>query len=512
MTPVKLKRSPAPCVLAVDMGSSSIRALLFDDSGRQLEGSETQLPHELITSPDGGSEADARALLDLTVQCIDGAVKHAADSSIEIGAVALTCFWHSLLGVDRNGNPTTPVLMWSDKRSGDDTATLRQRIDAETLHQETGCRPHSSYWPAKLLWLQRTNPEVFGSTDRWLSFADFVTVQLQGQYVTSLSMASGTGLFDTAHLTWHDDALAAAGVEVTAMSTLIDRGDPLPPLKPVFAQRWPALATIPWYPAIGDGAAANIGAGCVGSDRIAVTVGTSAAMRMIVEHGPTSTTREPIPERIWCYLLDRTHKVLGGALSNGGNVAEWLAQNMAGGEFEELTASAARLEPDAHGLTLLPFFAGERSPSWNDAATGTLSGIRLSTTPGHIFRASLEATAYRIAAIHDDLRPLAADGYEIHANGSAVLNSPLWLQIIADTLGRQVDAVDAHTEASAQGAAICALESLGVLEGLASVKNEISRSFMPDASAHERYARARERQSTLEHKLYGDRLPSRSTV
>ena len=507
MTPVTQTRPPAPCVLAVDMGSSSIRALLFDEAGRQLDGSETQLPHELITSPDGGSEADAHSLLELTIRCIDGAVRHAIDHSVDIGAVALTCFWHSLLGVDRDGDPSTPVLMWSDKRSGADTATLRRRIDPETLHQETGCRPHSSYWPAKLLWLQRTRPEAWRNTHRWLSFADFVTVQLQGQYVTSLSMASGTGLFDTAHLTWHGGALAAAGVEITAMSTLVDRNDPLPPLKPEFAARWPALAAIPWYPAIGDGAAANIGAGCVGSDRIAVTVGTSAAMRMIVEHGPPSATREPIPERIWCYLLDRTHKVLGGALSNGGNVADWLARTMAGGQFDELTASAAMVAPDAHGLTMLPFLAGERSPSWNDAATGTVSGIRLSTTPGHIFRASLEATAYRIAAIHDDLRPLAAEGYEIHANGSAVLNSPLWLQIIADTLGYRVDAVDAHTEASAQGAAICALESLGVLDGLDSIANDKSRSFTPDSSAHERYARARERQSTLEDKLYDERTP-----
>ncbi|MBA2247763.1 MAG: gluconokinase, partial [Chloroflexia bacterium] len=440
MAPVSRQEAVAPLVLAIDIGSSSIRALLFDGHGRQLQGSETQLSHELVTSPDGGSEADAAALLDLTLRCIDGAVRHAATHSVEIGAVGVSCFWHSLLGVDRNGDPTTPVLMWSDKRAGPDVATLRDRIDAETLHQETGCRPHSSYWPAKLLWLQRTDPDAWNATRGWLSFADFVTRRLQGDRATSLSMASGTGLFDTARLDWHDNAMIAAGVDSGTMPTLIDRDVPLPPLLPQFASRWPALAAIPWFPAIGDGAAANVGAGCVGRDRIAVTVGTSAAMRMIIEHAAPSDQREKIPDRIWCYLLDRTHKVLGGALSNGGNVTEWLAGTMAGGGFEELTESAARLGPDAHGLTLLPFLAGERSPSWNDSATGTLSGVTLSTTSGDIYRAALEATAYRIAAIHDDLRPLAADACEIHANGSAVLNSPLWLQIIADTLGRRVDA------------------------------------------------------------------------
>lgn len=493
----------APLILAIDMGSSSVRSLLFDAVGRQIDDSEAQLRHDLVTSIDGGSEADPVALLDLMLRCIDETVERAADRSNEIGAVASCCFWHSLMGLDAAGDPTTPVLMWSDKRSGPDVAELKDRFDPEILHQQTGCRPHSSYWPAKLLWLRRTRAEAWSRTHRWMSFPDFVTQRLHGQSATSLSMASGTGLLDTNHLDWHAGALEVVGIHPSSLSGLTDRDQPLPALTEQFAVRWPALAGIPWFPAIGDGAAANVGAGCVGKARIAVTVGTSAAMRLIVHRTPDSGSGAGLPERIWCYLLDGKHKVLGGALSNAGNVTEWLVEKMADGSFDAVTEAATNMEPDAHGLTFLPFLAGERSPSWNDLATGTLSGIRLSTTAGDMYRAALEATAYRIAAIHDDLRLLAADPHEIHANGSAVLNSPLWLQIIADTLGHRVDAVDAHVEASARGAAICALESLGELHDLHSTTSGTTRAFTPDRGRHEIYGQARGRQSTLEDALYG---------
>jgi len=163
-----------------------------------------------------------------------------------------------------------------------------------------------------------------------------------------------------------------------------------------------------------------------------------------------------------------------------------------------LTAAAMLIEPDGHGLTVLPLLAGERSPSWSENATGTISGLRLSTTSGDLFRATLEATAYRMAAIYDDVRLLAAPAHEIHANGGAALGSPLWLQIIADTLGHQLDAVEAEAEASARGAALCALESLGAIPSLDHLTNMVSARYIPDPAAHRRYRAARDRQSKLE--------------
>jgi len=500
VTPVEAAVSPF--ILALDLGSSSVRALLYDAHGDQLEDSETQIAHQLRSTSDGGSEGDAIALFDMVCSCIDGVLAWAGDHATDIGAVATSSFWHSLLALDGSGAPLSPVLMWSDKRSGPDVPALTAHIAPEVLHQRTGCRPHSSYWPAKLLWFQRTRGVVWSDVALWTSFADYVALRLTGANRTSVSMASGTGMLDVTESVWDPEVLYAVGVEKSVMPELTDRDQPLPPLLTEFASRWKALANIPWYPAIGDGAAANIGAGCIGADRIAITVGTSAAMRMITDHEPAAKSPLSfIPPRIWNYRLDRHHRVVGGALSNAGNVAGWIARHMAQGEFDDLSEGAAKVAADGHGLTILPFLAGERSPSWNDRATGTFSGLRLSTTPAEIFRATLEATAYRIAAIYDDVSLLVMPQHEIHINGAAALRSSMWIQIISDTLGHAVQAVDADAEASARGAALCALETLGLRPDLRGVGNTIAHAYQPDAENHRIYARARRRQKRLESAL-----------
>jgi gluconokinase len=399
------------------------------------------------------------------------------------------------MGLDATGKPTSPIYMWGDTRSGDDVDILREKLDARKMHQETGCRFHSSYWPAKLLWLRRERPQIVKETATWCSFVDYVDLQLRGQLATSVSMASGTGLLRTKTSTWHEGLLDALDLSPDRLPALVDRGDRLPRITASWRSRWPALADVPWYPALGDGAGANLGTGAVGDDRVAVTIGTSGAMRVITEDGGET---EPLSDRLWAYRLDREHRVTGGALSNGGNVAGWMARYFAGGDFGVLADGAENMRPDSHGLTVLPLLAGERSPSWNDDATGVFAGITLATRPAQIYRAVLESTAYRFAAIHEALRPLLTPDHATYANGAAALKSPLWLQIIADTLGRPVSALDADAEASARGVAVSALESIGAIDRLRPEQVPVKHAYQPDGDAHAAYLAGWKRQQELE--------------
>lgn len=498
MRTIGISEAREPLVLAIDVGSSSVRALLYDGAGSQVADSERQLAYTQRMTPDGGSESDPAVLLDLVTRAVDGVVNNPDLRGAPIAAVGMTSFWHGLMGIDGSGAPCTPVFMWSDKRSGDDAIGLATGLDVRDVHQRTGCRIHSSYWPAKIRWFQRTQPDAFLRVQHWLSVTDYLHLELFGQLATSISMASGTGLLNGITLDWDEEMLDVLDLDANHLPVINDRSLPYRGLRRDLTARWPVLASVPWYPAIGDGAAANVGAGCVGANQIAMTIGTSAAMRLLVTGDVGHERPTALPHRIWRYQLDREHQVLGGALSNGGNVTGWFANHLARGDFDALTEAAKLIEPDGHGLTILPFLAGERSPSWTENATGTISGMRLSTTAGDLFRATLEATAFRMAAIYDDVKLLAAPAHEIHANGAAVLSSPLWLQIIADALNHQLHAVDAEAEASARGAAICTLESLGALASLRDLDNTVSESYSPDGAAHVRYRRARERQSTLE--------------
>ena len=499
MPNVELKEAAAPIILAIDIGSSSIRSILYDAQGRQVIGSECQLEHALTTNSEGAAEADPAVLIAHVTAAVDQTVAFAQSRQADFGAVAISSFWHSLMGIDANNVPTTAVFTWADKRAGSEVARLTGEFPVEKAVGATGCRIHSSYWPAKLRWLNKERSEVVRRTKMWLSFADYLTLSLTGTAITSISMASGTGLLAIDDLVWYAPIVAAAGITEKQLPPIIDRDQRLPDLQPDFQARWPALAKLPWYPAIGDGAAANVGAGCVGADRIALTVGTSGAMRTIV---PTSDRLPGTPPgQLWVYRLDREHSVIGGALSNGGNVTSWLADRFSDGDFQKISAEAAKIAPDDHGMTVLPFLAGERSPSWDDEASGVFAGLKLATTPAEIYRATLEATAYRFAAIYDDLRAVVKRDHEIHANGAAVLNSPLWLQIMSDVLEHSVDALDAEAEASARGAAICALETIGAIPSLRPATSEVIHRYVPDTSTYTAYERGRTRQLKLEQAI-----------
>ena len=503
MSAVSLAAATAPLVLALDVGTSSLRALLFDRAGRAVADSEEQIVHRPRTTPDGGAEADAASLFNLLVRCVDGAFARAGDRATEIVAVGTTCFWHSLLGVDAAGDPTTPLLMWSDTRAAAQAAALRHELNPTATHARTGCRLHPSYWPAKLRWLAATQPAAVARTARWVSFAEYAAHRLHGDWSVSPSMASGTGLLDVHRLIWDEPLLAALELAPDRLSPLAAE-DGGATLHDPFAQRWPALAGVPWFAALGDGACANLGSGAVGPGRIALTLGTSGALRLVLPAPAGAPV--PVPPDLWAYRLNREHAVLGGALSNGGNLLRWLRELMGVPADGETVRAATALPPDAHGLTVLPFVAGERAPGWHDRATGVVAGLTLATRPEHLLRAGFEAIAHRLARVYDALAPLATPDHEIVANGGAILPAPDRLALIADALGHELLALPPDDEASARGAAVAALVAVGAIAGVADLPDPAAGAarYRPNPTHHRAYRAARTRHERLEAALYGD--------
>ena len=183
-------------VLAIDLGSSSVRAGLVAADGAVLEAAAKR-PHELETGADGRSQADPDALVALVADAVDEALAERPDD-VELAGVAMSTLWHSVCGVDAQAKPTTPVLTWADRRAAQDARDLRDELDERAVHRRTGCVLHSSYVPAKLRWLARTRPEAFGRTERWLSPGEYALLRFCGEARVGLSMASGTGLLDVA--------------------------------------------------------------------------------------------------------------------------------------------------------------------------------------------------------------------------------------------------------------------------------------------------------------------------
>jgi gluconokinase len=403
-------------VLALDIGTSSVRAYRFDDSAEERgEPARRDYP----------GESDPESVLARTREVIEE-----AGGANGVDAVGASCFGHSLLALDKEGRPLTPILSWRDTRSADAADWLLRRLDNSAVHARTGCQIHTSYWPAKLAWLAQEEPDMFRSAHRFVSFCDYLYAQLLGREVpASISMATPTGLVDLRTRTWDEELLDMLGLD---------------------AGRLPAISDAPvdgWYPALLDGACSNFGAGCVTRERAALMVGTSGAIRVVYE------TEQPQPRPgLFLHWVDETRVVEGGSLSDGGNLYAWMEQT-----FKESDAgSLADRDPDSHGLTFLSLLGGERSPGWHQHARGAVHGLTFDTTPLDLRQAGLEGVAFRFAEIAE----LMPEIDEIVVTGGALLRDPDWVQIMADALGRPVT-TSGVKEASLRGAAVVVLERLG---------------------------------------------------
>ncbi len=444
-----------PLILTLDVGTSSTRAMLFDRHARPVTGIIAQVANQLRTTAGGGAEFDPADILAGVVTVIDQVLDLAGSLAKQITGVATDTFVTNIVGIDAVGRALTPVFTYADTRCAPDAAALRQEFDLTSVYHRTGCRIHSSYLPARFRWLERTHPDWLKAAAHWVSVGEYLMSEFLGQRLVSYSVASWTGLLNRNHLKWDEEWLSHLPIDTRQLSPLTDVDRPLGGLRRKWAKRWPALKNVLWFPAVGDGAAANLGSGCQTPQRVALTIGTTGAMRVVLHENIAG-----LPEGLWCYRIDRQRALLGGATSEGGNLFAWLTNTLQLPPQPQLEQELSRLKPAAHGLIFLPFVAGERAPGWHDEARASLIGFGQNTRPIEILRAGLEGVAYRFALIHERITPHLPPNHQIIASGGGLLSSPTWLQIMADVLGRPLIA-STIKEATSRGAALLALEALG---------------------------------------------------
>jgi len=483
----------------LDIGTSSVRAALYDCAGDVLRKTMVKNERRLTATDDGGAEIDAEEAFEQVASAIDDLLKKSINVKGDIICVAASSFWHSLVGVDGKGKPTTKVFGWADTRSRDQVAILRKKLDENKIHNSTGARFHSSFWPAKLLWLRKESPKVFERTAKWLSLCDYSAWRLVGKPVTSVSMASATGIFDIRNCTWESSLLRFLRIKPIHLAELTTNDSETFTLLPAFARRWPRLKDSRWFPAIGDGAANNIGAGCTQRSKASLMIGTSGAVRVIFRGDPPAS----IPTGLWCYRVDRTRVIVGGALSDGGGLYRWLKDTLnLKGSDDDIEDEIANRPPDGHGLSFMPFVAGERSTGYHQSARGAVVGIKTATDPVDIVHAGLESIAYRFAEILDQLKSVVKVK-EVIASGGALRESPVWTQIIADVLGHTLSLPDVY-EASSRGAVLLALETLGTIKSIEKFVTPKGRIFAARKANYKIYRLARKR-----HDEYYDLIISR---
>ena len=494
-------------ILVIDVGTSFVKIGLFDKDANPLENHQIKFEHWMTIKSDGTYVFDAEESARIIERGIDELLSQ-TNNTFEIISVATDTMASTILALDKEGSPLTPVFTYADTRSYEHLSKLKKGVNQKKFYDETGCPMHTSYIPSRILWFNDKCPGLTSRVNIWTDFSNYLFRRWfkDSNIPISYSVASWTGILDRKRLCWHDSALKFIGLDKNQLPSLDPYTKTIWGLNSEYAKRWSILSVVPFFLPVGDGASSNVGVGCNSGNKIALSIGTTGALRVL-----TDNLSVKIPQGLWAYRLGEQFSLLGGAFSEGGNVGLWLKRLMniqvttdnltINQSDSELENALSRAKPDHHGLTVLPFLAGERSIGWAENATGTLSGIRLSTTQTDIYQAFLEAIAYRFGLVSKRLLTVLSGDCYVIASGGAIQSSKYWLQMLSDVLGIQVG-VSNVTEDTGKGTAILALEALGIAKSINDFKFEISDIYEPDDKKMIIYQNAMNRQEELYSKIF----------
>jgi gluconokinase len=473
-------------VLAVDIGTSSVRAMVFDRSGNVI--ARSQLAYSTIRPAPYFEEQDPDLVRREAYRAMAECLVQAGAMAARIGAISFSSQLYGVIALDKDDKPLTRNILWSDGRAEPQAEAMKASHGDRWLYPDTGCPMNSIFPLAKIAWLRESCPSTFSAVHRFVSIKEYVVAPLIGEWVIDHSMASATGLLDIRSHRWHAAALEAAGIRSEQLSLPVSGLEAfrLRLASPLAGCGLPGDVRV--FLGGGDGPLANLGSGAATLGAINIDLGTSGAARCVVPRPLADETAS-----LWCFCLTDELWAYGGIVTNVGNAYQWLGENVLGGTgidaaraYDLMNRLAGEVEPCAGGLYFLPYLRKARSPYWDGRLKGTLYGLTADHNVGHMARAMLEAIAYDLRSIIEIMRKSSFTAPRIVLTGG-LSRSPIVPQLLADILNKEIFVPD-DGEGSIAGAAILALKGLGWIDGLAfEGGRRTGRSFMPQPTLHERY-------------------------
>ncbi|MCI1986237.1 MAG: gluconokinase [Lactobacillus sp.] len=458
-------------MIGVDLGTTSTETVLFDLQGHALATANIDYP--LYQDEPEMAEEDPEVIFEAVVTGLSQVLRQNGASAATVKGVAFSAAMHSVILLDAQYQPLTRVITWADNRAAAAAEQLRQLPNAQALVQRTGVPIHPMSPLAKLMWLKAAKPELLAKTQYVVGIKDYVLWRLCGELVQDYSLANATGWFNLHTLDWDPEAMALAGITPAQLPRLVDTNYILPRIDPAFATVTGLSPETPVIIGASDGTLSNLGVNAIAPGVLAVTIGTSGAVRVVVD--------QPIVDpngKLFTYYLAPGRWVIGGPVNNGGIVFRWVRDQLFAPEkltaeqlhidpYTLLTEIAAKVPAGADGLLFHPYLGGERAPIWNADARGSFFGLTRRHTRAHMVRAALEGIVYNLYAVMLLIQGVAGEPVAIQATGGFA-QSALWRQMLADIFEREVT-IPASYESSALGAVVLGMQALGLIDSLDAV-------------------------------------------
>jgi gluconokinase len=480
-------------VIGVDLGTSAVKVLAVTGAGREVaSGSEfygLETPHPDFV------EQDADLVYLATTRVLHQVLADVRLRGNEVVAIGFSAAMHGVLCVDESGEPLSRVITWMDRRAHEVADRWRADGSGMALYAATGAPMHPMLPVAKLRWLAEHEPELFARTRRFVSLKELIVYRWTGEWLVDHGIASASGMLDLRTRDWSPHALELAGVGPERLSRPALPSTTLQAFRPSVARELGLNDHVAVVLASADGPLANLGVGATGPGDVALTLGTSGAVRVLAD-APLLDPRG----RTFCYCADDTRYVIGGPTSAAGASLDWifgllLAELPKEKRFARAAELAAQIAPGAEGLVVLPFFAGERAPYWNSALRGAFDGLDLAHDRRTILRAGFESVVFGVFAVYEVLRELTGAASQLLLTGG-LTKAALVRGLLADVFG--LPAAQPHQqEASALGAALLAAQAVGLIPDAAATARALGHDAptQPDPALapvyREAYARYR---------------------
>ena len=446
-----------PILLGLDIGTTGARTIAVDERGVVVVSASAGYP--LATPQPGWSEQDPEDWWRAACETLRAVGVQVAGR--EIVGLGLTGQMHGATFLDAADQPIRPALLWNDQRTAAQCAAMVEAVGVERLLAITGNPALTGFQAPKILWLRDAEPANYARVARVLLPKDFVRLRLTGEAATDASDAAGTLLLDVRRRDWSSEILAALGIPREWLPTVYEGPQIAGRLSSEIAAALGLPAGLPVAAGGGDNAAAAVGTGIIEAGPVSVSLGTSG---VVFAH--TDEFRPDPSGRLhaFCHAVPEGYHLMAVTLAAGGAL-RWWRDLLGADDYERLTAEAATVPPGAEGLLFLPYLSGERTPHLDPAARGAFVGLTARHSRAHLTRAVLEGVVF---SLHDGfalIRELGVPIREVRATGGGA-RSPLWRQILADTLDLPVRRVVAE-EGPAYGAALLAGVAAGVWRDLA---------------------------------------------
>ncbi len=456
-------------LLAIDAGTTSVKAGLFEPGGRCLGIARQE--YRLQTPQVDYAELDAEIYWQACVSTVRRVISDTQVDAGKIITIGVSSQGETLICTDEAGKPLVPAIIWLDNRATKQAQELSARFAAEA-YVKTGIPEIIATWPAcKIKWLGENEPEVFAKVHKYLLVQDFLIHRLTGLFTTNGSIASSSLYYDILQHRWWQPVLEMIGITPRQLPELLPAGNAVGTLSPSASRELGLPVPIQVVAGGMDQCVGAIGAGNIEPGNFSETTGAALAIQVTLSRSDIEKNRvfpvyeHSIPGK---YLLCPVCPTAGMAFKwfrdVFGNEEITKAENNRQDSYDLLTELARSVPAGSEGLTMLPHLMGAFSPQINPAARGSFTGFTLSHTRGHFVRALLEGVAFLLKRNLDEIQRMGLPVKEIRSTGGGA-RSRLWNQIKADVNNLPVVTLY-HDDTALLGDAILAGVACGVFNSI----------------------------------------------